>query len=116
MQTTPISGQTAVGAPSRSTTAVASGFERAFEGARVSLSKHAASRLTRRDLPLDESRVKRLELGIDKAAAKGADTSLVLLDELALLVNVPQRLVLTAMSQNAMRDGVVTQIDSAVVA
>jgi hypothetical protein len=41
---------------------------------------------------------------------------LVLLDELALLVKVPQRLVMTAMNQSAMRDGVVTRIDSAVVA
>jgi flagellar operon protein len=82
----------------------------------VSLSRHAAQRLSRRGLPLDERRLRRLEEGIDRAAARGSDTSLVLLDELALLVKVPERMVMTAMSQSSMRDGVITRIDSAVVA
>lgn len=116
MKTTPLQIPRALEPLPQPAPARASGFDEAFEGARLSLSKHAASRLSRRALPLDLARVKRLEAGIDKAAARGAETSLVLLDELALLVKVPQRLVLTAMSQSAMRDGVVTRIDSAVVA
>jgi flagellar operon protein len=116
MHTTPLQPVPGPEPATRHTPVRRTGFEDALDGARLSLSKHAATRLSRRALPLDAARVKRLEAGIDRAAARGAETSLVLLDELALLVKVPQRLVMTAMSQSAMRDGVVTRIDSAVVA
>lgn len=115
MNTAPLSPLSRVAPSSTSPSVRPAGFEEAFDRARVSFSKHAAERLSRRALPFDEARVARLSLGIDKAAARGADTSLVLLDELALLVKVPQRLVMTAMNQSAMKDGVVTRIDSAVV-
>ncbi len=115
MNTAPITPLSGIATSSGTPAVKAAGFEKAFEHARVSFSKHAAERLSRRSLPFDEGRVARLADGIDKAAARGADTSLVLLDELALLVKVPQRLVMTAMNQSAMKDGVVTRIDSAVV-
>lgn len=64
---------------------------------------------------MDSDQAARLDGGLDQLAARGSETSLVLMDEMALLVRVPQRMVVTAMSQSAMRDGVVTRIDSAVV-
>jgi flagellar operon protein len=90
-------------------------FDQALKQAQVKMSNHAVQRLQRRGLTVDAGRAERLAGGIDKAAARGSVTSLVLMDELALLVSVPERTVVTAMSQTAMRDGVVTQIDSAVV-
>ena len=49
------------------------------------------------------------------AAGKGARESLVLMNELAFVVSVPNRTVITAMTGNSMKGNVFTQIDSAVV-
>jgi flagellar operon protein len=91
-------------------------FSSALSAAEIKFSAHALKRLDRRGMDVSAEQTQKLARAIDRAAAKGARTSLVLLDELALLVKVPERTVVTAMSPNAMRDGVVTQIDSAVVA
>lgn len=117
MKTTGIStgGPDRAATPARGPEHSAVGFEETLESARFTLSRHAVERLSRRGLGLDAVQASRLSSGIDKAAARGSRTSLVLMDELALLVKVPQRLVVTALAQSAMRDGVVTRIDSAVV-
>ena len=90
-------------------------FDSVLADARVTLSRHARARLERRALPVGADQAARLASAIDRAAAKGSRTSLVMLNELALLVRIPERVVMTAMSPDAMRDGVVTQIDSAVM-
>ena len=105
------SAQSAPNSPSSARAA----FDAALDQAQIKLSSHAEQRISRRGLTVDAEQAQRLAGGIDKAAAKGSQTSLVLMDELALLVRVPERTVVTAMAQGAMRDGVVTQIDSAVV-
>ena len=91
-------------------------FDTELDSADVKFSAHARKRLDRRGMDVTANQTQKLSRAIDRAAAKGSKTSLVLLDELALLVSVPERVVVTAMSPGAMRDGVVTQIDSAVVA
>jgi len=54
--------------------------------------------------------------GIDDASAKGSRSSLVLLDEMALVVSVRNRTVITAMSKDNLKENVFTNIDSAVIA
>lgn len=87
-----------------------------FLDSNLKLSKHVSQRIDRRQLELGPDRIKALEGAVDKAAAKGAKESLVLLDDLALLVSVKNRTVITAMDKNNMKEGVFTQIDSAVIA
>jgi flagellar operon protein len=53
---------------------------------------------------------------VDRAAAKGAGSSLVLMDGLALIVSVPKRVVITAVDEAGAKEGVFTNIDSAVIA
>ena len=91
-------------------------FDSVLADANVQISGHAQARMARRGLAVGPDGAAKLASAIDRAAAKGSRRSLVFLDELALLVSVPERVVVTAMSADAMRDGVVTQIDSAVVA
>ena len=81
----------------------------------LNFSRHLAERLERRRLDLSAERLTRLNSAVDKAAGKGSRDSVVFLDELALLVNVPSRTVLTAMQTDKMKDGVFTNIDSVVV-
>lgn len=82
----------------------------------VSFSNHAAQRLERRGIALTEEQHARLQDGVSRAAEKGSRDSLVLVDDNAFVVNVPNRTVVTAVDREHMRDQVFTNIDSAVLA
>ena len=86
----------------------------------VLLSRHAQKRVDRRDLNLDPARMDRLESAITRAAEKGSKNSVVMLDDLAVVVDVRQRTVVTAMQRNSPAEGgrerVFTNIDSVVIA
>ena len=57
-----------------------------------------------------------LKSAVDKAAQKGARESLILMNnDLALVVSVTNRTVITAMDGASIRDNVFTNIDSAVI-
>ena len=57
----------------------------------------------------------RLRDGMEKANAKGIKDSLVLMDKLAFIVNVPSNTVVTAMDQSETNENVFTNIDGAVI-
>jgi len=50
-----------------------------------------------------------------KAAAKGAKDSLMLMDKTAFVVSVANRTVITAVAQDALKDNIFTNIDSAMI-
>jgi flagellar operon protein len=79
-------------------------------------STHALQRIERRGIPVDDSTVARLDDAVKLAASKGARDSLVLVDQTAFVVSVPNRTVITAVDQEHMREQVFTNIDSAVIA
>lgn len=86
------------------------------EISQVKFSQHALQRLDQRGIKLDELQLDRLERAVDKAAQKGARESLVLMDnQLAFVVSVRNRTVITAMDGTSIKDNVFTNIDSAVV-
>jgi flagellar operon protein len=80
----------------------------------VHFSKHAALRLSDRNISLSNEQLSRLTEGIGKANEKGIRDSLVLIDNIALVVNVKSRTVITAISQ--MQENVFSNIDGAVIA
>ena len=82
---------------------------------RLKVSSHAQTRLQSRNIELDAAAWARVMSGVDKAAAKGAKESLVLVDDTALVVSVKNRTVITAVDKASLRDNVFTNIDSAVV-
>jgi flagellar operon protein len=82
----------------------------------VKFSNHAQKRLQSRDIYLDSENVNRLSNAIDKAEKRGGKSSLVMVDDLAFIVNVPERTVVTALDKNQRGEGVFTQIDSVVFA
>ncbi len=79
-------------------------------------SKHAASRLDSRNIELSKAQMERLMDGTAKAQNKGINDSLVIVDDLAFIVNVPNRTVITAINQNESEDSIFTNIDGAVIA
>ncbi len=84
-------------------------------GTVLKFSKHAESRLADRKIELTGGQLKRLSEGTAKAGAKGIKESLVIMDELAFIVNVPNSTVITAMSQTETEENVYTNIDGAVI-
>lgn len=80
----------------------------------LKFSKHASNRLTDRNITLTNSQRERLESGAVKAGEKGIQESLVVVDELAFIVNIPNKTVITAMDRSDTADNVFTNIDGAV--
>lgn len=80
----------------------------------LKVSGHARSRLKSRGIDLAENDWNRVKDGIDRAAEKGSRESLVMLDEVALVVSVKNRTVITAVAKEQLKENVFTNIDSAV--
>jgi flagellar operon protein len=81
----------------------------------IAFSRHAQARLESRGLNLDADQMERLGEGIDQLNKRGAKESLVLMDDMALIVGVPKRTVITAMSRNEAMGNIFTNIDSTLV-
>jgi flagellar operon protein len=79
------------------------------------MSAHASERLASRGIQLTESDMNRIASGVDMAASKGSREALVLLGDVGLIVNVPNRTVVTAMDSAGQDSRVFTNIDSTVV-
>ena len=95
-------------------------FRRVLEQTRrnqeLTFSAHARERLERRQIQLVPEDIGKLSEAVDKAAAKGVQSSLLIYQGIALLASVPNRTIITALDQAAQSDKVFTNIDSAIKA
>jgi flagellar operon protein len=82
---------------------------------KLKFSGHAIDRLADRGVVLSNDKAERLMKAVDAAEVKGSKDSLVLLDELAFVVSVKNRTVITACDTASLKQGVFTKIDSAVL-
>lgn len=90
-------------------------FQSVLDEHLLKFSGHASKRLEQRGIQLNSEQLRKIGSAIDKAAAKGSKESLLLMQDMALIVNVKNRTVVTAMDENSMKNNVFTQIDSAVI-
>lgn len=81
----------------------------------LKFSKHAMGRLTDRNICLSDSQMERLESGAKMAGSKGIRDSLVIVDRMAFIVNVPNQTVVTAMDSAETDGNVFTNINGAVI-
>lgn len=81
----------------------------------IEFSNHAIQRLEKRGIQLSGEDLNRLSSAVQKAKAKGANESLILMNDIAYIVNVPNQKVITAVDRSSMGDNVFTNIDSAVI-
>ena len=81
----------------------------------MEFSKHAQQRAEERGIEMTDALMSQLTYSVGKAQEKGAKNILVLDAGRAFIVNVPQNRVITAISQDEMRDNVFTNIDGAVL-
>jgi len=82
----------------------------------LTFSKHAQERLSARNIALSETDLTQLQQAVTRAGEKGAQDSLVLLRDLAFIVSVKNRTVVTAVDADHLKEDVFTNIDSAVIA
>lgn len=81
----------------------------------IKFSAHAEKRLASNNIELSHTQREKLATAMEKAEAKGSRDSLILMDDLAFVVSVQNRTVITVVDGERMRDNVFTQIDSTVI-
>ena len=81
----------------------------------VEFSKHAASRVVERNIPLTEESLDRLNQGVKIAQEKGLDAALILIDRTAFIVSAQNNKVITTVSENDLTGNVFTNIDGTVI-
>jgi len=109
-------GQAGAPAQDRASAGPADGsFRQLLDRQTLRFSHHAEQRLRQRGIELEPDQVDRIASAVDQAAAKGAKDSLVLFKDIAMIVSVPNRTVVTAIDGPSMKEHIFTQIDSAVV-
>lgn len=82
---------------------------------KVKFSNHALQRLQSRNIQLTPNELSKINAAVEKAAQKGAKDSLILMNNLALVVSVKNKTVITAVDESNMKENVFTNIDSAVI-
>ena len=83
------------------------------ERGELKFSKHASERLLSRNIDLSETQKERLNQAVKAAEAKGIKESLVMMDNLAFIVNVKNNTVITAVAGG--EEKIFSNIDGAVV-
>lgn len=79
------------------------------------LSAHAQERLSRRGIALNQDQWQKVEAAVDDAESSGSKRALIMLENLALIVGVPQRTIITIMSPTGSSHKF-TSIDTAIIA
>lgn len=88
--------------------------QKAYSENNVKFSKHANQRLESRNIRLSGEQMSRLNQGVSRARDKSITESLVMMDNLAFIVNVKNNTVVTALEQDS-DSNVFTNIDGAVI-
>jgi flagellar operon protein len=81
----------------------------------LKFSAHAMQRLQSRNIHLSNDDMARMNAMADKAAEKGVKQSLFMLRDVAMVVSIKNRTVITAVDGDSMRENVFTNIDSAAI-
>jgi flagellar operon protein len=80
----------------------------------VAFSKHAQARVEERGIEITPDLMDQLRGGLVRAQAKGATNILAMDAEKAFIINVPNARVITALTQEEMKENIFTNIDGAV--
>ena len=87
-------------------------FRKEFE--KIKFSNHATKRIESRELQLSSDDMNKLNDAVSRAEAKGAKDSLVMMNNRAFIVNIPNKTVITAVDVEKSSENIFTNIDSVV--
>ncbi|MBL1212531.1 MAG: flagellar protein [Ignavibacteriae bacterium] len=82
---------------------------------KVKFSNHAITRLESRNIKFNETELGKIQNAVEKAELKGSKDALVLMNDTALIVNIPNKTVVTAMQVEQQNENIFTNIDSVVL-
>ncbi len=83
---------------------------------KVKFSNHALKRLENRNIQLSDTEINKIRDAVQKAESKGSKDSLVMMNNTAFVVNIPNRTVVTALPVGESNENIFTNIDSVVFA
>ncbi|MGB3367870.1 MAG: TIGR02530 family flagellar biosynthesis protein [Acidaminobacteraceae bacterium] len=84
-------------------------------GGKIKFSKHAASRLEKRNISLSANDIQKLEGAVEKAEKKGIKDALIVMDQNIFIASVKNKTIVTASTEADMEEKVFTNIDGAVI-
>lgn len=79
------------------------------------ISSHAANRIKDRGINLDSNDMKTINEGINKAAGKGCQNSVILYKDTAYVTSIKNRTIVTAVDRESCKENVFTNIDSVII-
>ncbi|WP_449540012.1 TIGR02530 family flagellar biosynthesis protein [Ferdinandcohnia sp. Marseille-Q9671] len=79
------------------------------------ISKHAQKRLDERNISIQDSKWNEIQMKISEAKTKGIRDSLVVTNDAALIVNVPNNTVITAMNRDEANSQIFTNINGTII-
>ena len=78
-------------------------------------SKHALQRLQDRNIDLDSEALEKLNQVVERMSQKGSREALIYLNDVAMVVGIAQRTVVTAIDGKSAKENIFTNIDSAAI-
>ncbi len=81
----------------------------------VKFSKHALERLKVRNINLTKAEINKINGAIQQASQKGVKEALILMDNKAFIASVKNKTIITAASDDQLKDNIFTNIDGAVI-
>jgi len=81
----------------------------------IKFSKHAQQRMAARDISLSGDELEKVNNAVRAAKQKGIRDSLIIMKDIAFIVNIPSNTVVTAVQGDEMKQNVYTNIDGAVI-
>lgn len=81
----------------------------------IKFSKHATERLNSRDMSLSLDEMNRLKSAFHKAESKGVKDALILMDDKAFIANINNKVIITTVNKEQLKDNIFTNIDGAVI-
>ncbi len=81
---------------------------------KLKFSGHAISRVESRELEVTDTDFQRLNKAFQIAESKGSKNPLIMIDDKAFIVNVPNKTIVTVMEKSKLENNAITNIDSAI--
>ncbi|MHB1392435.1 MAG: TIGR02530 family flagellar biosynthesis protein [Clostridia bacterium] len=81
----------------------------------VKFSKHAMERLQARNIKLSKEDLNKIGDAVNKAAEKGVKETLIIMGNSAFIANVKNKTIITAATEDNLKNNVFTNIDGAVI-
>jgi len=81
----------------------------------IKFSKHALERLQRRNITISKDEMDKLNNAINKAGQKGVKEALILMNNKAFVASIKNNTIITATTDEQLKENVFTNIDGAVI-